>query len=150
MLTGVRLYSTSKTIDPDELISLVFKEYECHIAQRLHQNTSNTSKGNDRDEAMSALQIGKGKHIKRKPRGVFWNCSDKGHFKNKCPKPTKMLNKSIPQKSSSTTNAAVESDPEEYAFMADELYESNLKLPPLLSNINLDSDNETTGDDNRD
>jgi hypothetical protein len=67
----------------------------------------------------------------------------KGHFKNKCPKPAKMLNKSTPQNSSGTANIAVESDSEtEYAFMAGELYESDDELPPLLSNIDLDSDDE--------
>jgi gag-polypeptide of LTR copia-type len=48
LLAGARLYSSTKTIDPDELILLVSKEYERHAAQRLHRTGGNTSKGNDK------------------------------------------------------------------------------------------------------
>jgi hypothetical protein len=96
---------------------------------------------------MSALPNGKGKCLEQRPNGICWNCGDKGHYKNKCPKPTKISNKSSSQNSSGTANVAVESDPEtEYAFMADELWESDSELPPLLSNIDSDSDVEPTRD----
>jgi gag-polypeptide of LTR copia-type len=64
LLGGARLYSSTKTIDPDELISLVSEEYERHTAQKLRCTGGNTSKGNDKDEAMAVLPKGKGKHPK--------------------------------------------------------------------------------------
>ena len=70
LLAGARLYSFTKTIDPDELISLVSEEYERYIAQRSRRTSSNTSKGNDKDEAMLALPNGKGKRPERRPHGV--------------------------------------------------------------------------------
>ena len=148
LLAGARLYSFTKTIDPDELISLVSEEYERYIAQRSHRTSSNTSKGNDKDEAMSALPNGKGKRPKWRPCGVCWNCGDKGHYKDKCPKPAKMsVNKGGSQKNNGTANVAIESDSKtKCAFMADELWDSDLELPPLLSNIDSGSDAESTGD----
>ena len=71
------------------------------------------------------------------------------NYKDKCPKPAKTsANNSGSQKNSSgTANVAVESDLEsDGAFMADELWDSDSELPPLLSNIDLDSNIESTGD----
>jgi gag-polypeptide of LTR copia-type/Pol polyprotein, beta-barrel domain len=148
LLAGARLYSSTKTIDPDELISLVSEEYERHAAQRLRCTGGNTSKGNDKDEAMFASPNGKGKRPERRPRGICWNCGDNGHYKDKCPKPAKLsANKSGSQNSNGTVNVAVESGSKtECAFMADELWDSDSELPPLLSTIDLDLDIESTGD----
>jgi len=55
---------------------------------------------------------GKGGKFGKMPRGVCWNCGEKGHFKDKCPKPaksTKDPKKNNSQKSGSA-NTAVQSD----------------------------------------
>ena len=89
LLAGARLYSTSKTIDPDELILLISEEFERNVASRSRRSNVKSMKGDDKDEAMSVASSGKGKRFERKLRGVCWNCGEKGHFKDKCPKPAK-------------------------------------------------------------
>jgi len=52
-------------------------------------------------------------------RGICWNCGEKGHFKNKCPKPVK---KDDSSKNGGAANAAIASDSkgEEAFFMEPE------------------------------
>jgi gag-polypeptide of LTR copia-type len=52
LLAGARLYSTTKTIEPDELITLVSEEYERHVAQRSQHSGQANGKGSDKDEAL--------------------------------------------------------------------------------------------------
>jgi hypothetical protein len=93
LLAGARLYSSTKTIDPDELIALISEEFEHNVAARSRHAGTKSSKGDDKDEAMFIVSSGKGKRFERKPRGVCWNCGEKGHFKDKCPKPVKSNDK---------------------------------------------------------
>jgi gag-polypeptide of LTR copia-type len=145
LLAGAKLYSSTKTIEPDELITLVSEEYERHVAQRSRHSGQASGKGGDKDEALTLLGKGKGKTFDRKPKGTCWNCSDKGHFKNKCPKPTKVVDKKHnSQKTSGSANVAAESDDEEEAaFFAD--FDED-ELPPLLLNYETDTDDEDYGD----
>ena len=49
----------------------------------------------------------------RKPCGVCWNCGEEGHYKNKCPKPTKTTEKEKgDSKGKDSANVAVETDSE--------------------------------------
>jgi hypothetical protein len=43
------------------------------------------------------VSSGKGKK-EHKARGVCWNCGEKGHFKDKCPKPVKDTKNDSPKK----------------------------------------------------
>jgi Pol polyprotein, beta-barrel domain/gag-polypeptide of LTR copia-type len=143
LLAGAKLYSSTKTIGPDGLIMLVSEEYECHAAQRSRRSGHASGKGEDKDEAMFVSPNGKGKKINRKPRGTCWNCGDKGHYKNKCPKPVKQTGdkKHDSQKGGGSANVAIESDDEdEAAFFAD--LDDDDELPILLSNYKSDSDAE--------
>jgi hypothetical protein len=88
LLANARLHAATNTVDPDQLISLISEEYNCSVSQRMRRSAKSSSKSNDKDEAMLASSNGKGKR-ERKPHGVCWNCRDKGHFKDKCPKPAK-------------------------------------------------------------
>ncbi|KAF8515745.1 hypothetical protein JB92DRAFT_2913428, partial [Gautieria morchelliformis] len=60
---------------------------------------------------------GKGKKFERKPKGTCWNCGDKGHYKNKCPKPDKATGdkKHDSPRGVGSANVAVESDDEDDA-----------------------------------
>jgi Zinc knuckle len=107
------LHAASKTVDPNELISLISEEYDHGVSQRLWRLATKSSKIDDKDEAMSALSSGKVKH-QCKPRSVCWNCGEKGHFKDKCPKPLKDAKNNSPKKGSSA-HTAVESDSEDGA-----------------------------------
>ena len=105
ILANARILATSGTVDPDQLISLISEEYDRGVSIR-SQHTGKTSKNDDKDEAMVASSSGKGKKD-QKPRGVCWNCGDKGHYKDKCPKPVKDAKNDWLKKSGSA-NAAVE------------------------------------------
>ena len=98
---------------------------------------------------MFASSSGKGKK-ERKPRGVCWNCGEKGHFKDKCPKPMKDTKHDSPKKSGSA-NAAVEDDSEDEAafFVEGDGEFDNDDLPELCTVSDSDSegsDPEPEGD----
>jgi hypothetical protein len=115
--------------------------------QRLCHSGGNSSKGEDKDEAMSASPNGKGKRTDKKPRGTCWNCGDKGHYKDKCTKPAKPSDdkKNNSPKKSDTANAAVEINSEsETTFFVDEFLDS--ELPQLVSAIDSDTDDESISD----
>jgi hypothetical protein len=112
-LAAAKLYSSTKTITPDALISLISEEYERQQTQRARRNGGNgKAKDQDRDEALnvsSGKSNGK-KKFERKPQGVCWNCGEKGHFKDKCPKPVDKKDDS--PKKSGVVNITIESDSE--------------------------------------
>ena len=143
LLADARLYSTSKTIDPNELILLISEEFERNVASRSHRSNVKSMKGNGKDNAMSIVSSGKGKRFERKPRGVCWNCREKGHFKDKCPKPAKTNDKKddSPKKGGSV-NAAIESDSEDEAAFFAELCDSDSDMPKLQSVSDSDSDSD--------
>jgi hypothetical protein len=151
LLAGARLYSSTKTIDPDELIALISEESECNMAACSQRSGMKSSKEDDKDEAMSVSSNGKGKRFKRKPRGVCWNCREKGHFKDKCPKPAKSNeNKNDSSKKGGSVNAAIDSDSEgDGAFFA-ELCDLDSDIPELKSVSNSGSDLELEGDSDGD
>jgi len=68
LLASARLYSSTKIIDPDELIVLVSEEYECHAAQRSHCFGHASGKGDDKDEALFASVNLRGKRLEYKPK----------------------------------------------------------------------------------
>jgi hypothetical protein len=77
LLAGVRLYSTMKTINPDELIGLILEEFERGVASCSWHSNARALKGDDKDEAMLATLSEKGKRFECKPCGVCWNCGKK-------------------------------------------------------------------------
>jgi gag-polypeptide of LTR copia-type/Zinc knuckle len=114
ILVNVRLHAASKTVDPDELTSLISEEYDHGVSQCLWHSATRSSKV----EAMPASSSWKVKH-KCKPCSVCWNCGEKGHFKDKCPKPLKDAKNDSPKKGGSAL-AAVEPDLEDgAAFFAE-------------------------------
>ena len=89
-----------------------------------------------------AVTGGKGKKPKRD--SSCWNCGEKGHYKDKCPKPPKEMSSDSKQKGGSA-NAAVESDSElEVAFYVDFGYDSDEDSMPDLRTV---SDSSEEADD---
>ena len=122
----MKLYSSTKTITPDALISLISEEYERQQTQGMHQSGGNgKSKDQDHDEALnvsSEKSSGK-KKFERKPKGVCWNCGEKGHFKDKCPKPATDKKNDSPKPKSGIANAMIDSDLEEDgAFLMEPIF----------------------------
>jgi len=114
-LAAARTFSTSKTIDPDILISLLMEEADRQKAQRARRQGTGKGKDEEKDDALAVTPgSSKGKNGKGggggKKNVTCWNCGEKGHFKNKCPKPAKSkdLKEDEPAKSSAAN--AAESD----------------------------------------
>ena len=82
LLVNARLYASSKTVGPDELIALISEELEQNVAHCSCWG-GKSSKGDDKDEAMAASG---GKSEKKR---TCWNCGKEGHFKQQCKKPPK-------------------------------------------------------------
>jgi hypothetical protein len=117
LLANMRLHTTMGTIDPDQLISLISEEYDRGMSQCLWCSTKSL-KTDGKDKAMLVSSSWKGKKD-CKPCGVCWNCGEKGHFKDNCPKPVKDTKKDSPNKSGSA-NAVVEDDlKDEAAFFVE-------------------------------
>ena len=126
-LAAAQMYSPTKTLDPDVLISLIGEKFDC---QKIQHSCHYSGKPKD-ETTTKAMAVNpsssKGKGGKggaRKLRGVCWNYGETGHFKDKCPKPkvNKMKDSSTKKyKASSSANTATKhkSDSEsEGAFTA--------------------------------
>ena len=92
-LAAAQLFSPDKTILPDMLISLISEEYERQKTQHTRR-----SGGKGKDQADEAMSVGSSSKSRRstsskgsdwKSKVTCWNCREKGHFKDKCPKPPK-------------------------------------------------------------
>ena len=68
-LAFAKIHSTTKTIAPDSLITLISEEYKCQQAQHAHHTGFSKPKDEDQDEAL-AVAPGKSKGKECKPHGV--------------------------------------------------------------------------------
>ena len=105
------MYAPLKTIDPDALILLIAEEYDRqHVQHAQRGNISGKAKVDEKDEALSATsgQSLKGKDNLQRQKGVCWNCGEKGHYKDKCPKLAKKKDNTASK--TETANAAIVSD----------------------------------------
>jgi len=94
------MWSPTNTIAPDDLISLINEEYDRQKVQRACRTSAGKSKDRDDDEAMAVNpgsskgsggrgghgRGGKSPQFHKKPKGECFNCGEKGHYQNKCPK----------------------------------------------------------------
>ena len=89
-LAAAWMYSPTKTLDPNVLISLIGKEFDHQRMQHSHRY-SGKPKDKTTDKAMAVNpSSSKGKGSKggvKKVQGVCWSCGETGHFKDKCPNP---------------------------------------------------------------
>ncbi len=147
------MFSSTKTIDPDTLISLLVEESDRQRAQYARQKIGGKGKEGEKDKALGVTPD-KGK----KPRRDIecWNCGGKGHFRHQCKKPkkpdfkkgeSKMEEpKKEPTKSDSRANAAEsDSDSEgEGAWFLDDDDNESVASDDSLPDLDQfsDSDNE--------
>ena len=126
-LAAARLYSSTKTIDPDILISLIAEEYDRQRVARSRRNTAPMSKSRDANEAMYVSPSLPSQRKKatshshggnrtnssgKKPSRACWNCGAEDHLRRNCPKPLKDK-KPI---GSGSANVAEDSDDEDGVF----------------------------------
>ena len=125
-LAAARMWAPTKSIDPDDLISLINEEYDRQKAQRTRRTGAGKSKDRDDDEAMAVNpgssketggrggrgRGGKSPHFHRKPKGECYNCGEKGHYRNKCPKLAKPSKDTPTTSGSANTAAAADWDSE--------------------------------------
>ena len=151
-LTAARMYSATRTIDPDMLISLLVEESDRQKAQYARRRFGGRGKEGEKDEALSATPD-KGK----KPRKDVecWNCGDKGHFRHQCKKPKKIEPKEEsktdnskkdpkkPSKDGRANAAEPESEDEEAWFLEDD--DDDLDSLPDLHQLS-DSEDEGEGE----
>ena len=92
------MWAPTKTIDPDDLISLINEEFDCQKTQRERRyRKARNSDGLDgamlASPSYSTWRSSKGSA--RKPLGACWNSGEVGHFRDKCPKPAKSSGNTI-------------------------------------------------------
>jgi hypothetical protein len=84
---------------------------------------------------------------------VCWNCGEKGHFKDKCPKPVKDTKKDSPKRSGSANTAVEDNLEDEAAFFVEGNKEFDDDLPEPCTVSDSDSeglDSELDGDSESD
>jgi len=82
-LAAACMFSVSKSIDPDVLISLLM-EADCQKSQKARQHGFKKGVDSEGDEALSAES--KGRKEKGRREIECWDCGEKGHFWQNCPK----------------------------------------------------------------
>jgi len=147
-LATARLYATTKTIDPDILISLIIEESERRTTKF---TLCGITRSCDADAAMSVMPSSarhgpcRGRGFRRgsgnaRPRPPCWNCGSHEHFKAQCPVPDR--NPGRPS-THGTANVALSADldsDDEGAFALGAVSDDE-DLPDLLS---LSSDDDNT------
>jgi len=112
-LTAARI--AKQTLKPDSFIATLGKEYNRQILQHARRYDSQKSKDKDK-EAIPSPSNRKGvKGGARKPRGVWWNCGEARHLKDRFRKPPKSSDGSRRDLKNGTSNGggranAVEND----------------------------------------
>jgi hypothetical protein len=94
-LTAAKLYSPSKTIEPDALISIISEEFDHQKSQRARPIASGTKGSKDGDDEALAFTPGMKKKDDcrakntQKMKRTCWNCGEEGHLQRNCSKPKK-------------------------------------------------------------
>jgi len=163
-LATASLYSTTKTIEPNILISMIIEESErCNRKDARLPRSNTGARANGTDEAMMAADSsfcgrggshgnhqgshcgGRGTGRQRPP---CWNCGSREHFKARCPEPDKSTGAT-----QGSAHAAADLDSEDNGiFAVDELLsdgESEGTLPDLLPPLSEDDEDRFSeiGDD---
>jgi hypothetical protein len=154
-LAVAKLYSPSKTIEPNALIYLILEEFECQKTQCTHCAGGAKSKDNT-DEVLFAGNVKNEGNLKGKPKcePVCWNCDKLGHIKPNCPEPLMRPNNSKAKpKAKESANATTNLDPLSDwegggAFGIDEF--SDVESLPGQSTSSIDDDCSDDGDNSAD
>ncbi len=148
-LTAARMFSSTRTINPDVLISLLVEESDRQRAQFARQKFGGKGKEGEKDEALNVAPD-KGK----KPRKDVecWNCHEKGHFRHQCKKPKQTESKKADKepkketKSDGRANAAESDSESDCAWILEDddnnSVASDDSLPDLGQISDLEDDDE--------
>jgi len=92
-LAATRMFSTTKLIEPDILMSLLMEEADRKKAQYAHRAPRKGKEEGEepRDEALSSVSL-KPRKGKGRENITCWNCDRKGHYSNECKDPLKKEN----------------------------------------------------------
>ena len=113
-------------------------------AQHTHHNGPGKAKDKDKDEALAVI-LGKSKGKECKPHGICWNYGDKGHYKDKCPKPVVKKDNSPKKTDTVAANAIIQSDSNNDGVFFME-YKDDTDMPELQ--LVSDSKDDPESDDN--
>ena len=141
-LVATRMFASTKTIEPDVLMSLLMEEAD---RQRVQQVRCASKKGTDEDKGEALASEGSSKPRKGKGKENIrcWNCEEMGHYSHECKKPKKSKEKAkdegkAPQ---GTSASAVEPDLEcEGAWAAEMVEDAITEAPKPVSPIPEDLD----------
>jgi len=89
-LAAARMFSTTKSIEPDVLMSLLMEEADWQKAQYARRAPRKGKEEGEepRDEALSSVSS-KPRKGKGRENITCWNCDRKGHYSNECKDPPK-------------------------------------------------------------
>lgn len=154
-LATARLYSSTKTIDPDILISLIIEESERHNSHDGCPPRTNTKPGGS-NQVMGVTDgdsrgrgggcfRGQGSHTNRQGcvHPLCWNCGSWEHFKATCPELDKSAGSRVDATRGSAHAAADDDDDKDdsvFAVEYDTDLESVCSLPALLPTESSDGD----------
>ena len=133
-LAAARMYSHTKTLNPDVLIALIGKEFDC---QKIQCVCCYGGKGEDdaNDEVMAvspnSLKWKDGKDPTKKPHGTCWNCGEISHYSNKCLRMRVEKAKESPKK------------PEKFRGSANAAVKKNVNFKSDGAWVAVDSDDES-------
>jgi hypothetical protein len=153
-LTAARMFSSTKTIDPDILISLLVEESDRQRAQFSRRKFGGKGKEGEKDEALGVTPE-KGKKPRRDVE--CWNCGGKGHFRHQCKKPKKADSKNGESKkeepkkeqgkSDGRANAAESDSESEGAWFLDDDDNESVASDDSLPDLHQLSDSDSDDDD---
>jgi hypothetical protein len=114
-LAAARMFSPTKSIEPDVLLSLLMEEADRMMAQLARHRVSKKGKEEEPNEALSAgTSTSKPRKGKGRENVKCWNCDIMGHYSTECkePKKTDEKAKDVATKKPGTSASAVEPDAE--------------------------------------
>jgi hypothetical protein len=114
-LTAAKLWSPTKIIEPDTLISIICEEYDRQKTQRSrrsHPSHAPHPKHKADDEAIVAESSRTDRSGKSSAKRVCWTCGKEGHMRNKCPKKSASSVGSSKPRTKGTANAVVDTNPD--------------------------------------
>jgi hypothetical protein len=136
-LAAARMFSPTKSIEPDVLLSLLMEEADRQKAQLARHRVSRKGNDEEKGEALTSEGLSKPRKGRGRENIRCWNCEEMGHYSHECKKPKKSNEKAkdTETKAPGTSASAVEPDVECKGAWAAELVEDAIERgsePALL------------------